>query len=443
MKKLLAIILILALAIPLISACAKMPEPTSSSSGSSSEPTDVFVPELRVCGAEALPQRSEDYVYDYENRTNFSYTFIEEDENYIYLTISSGVEYYLPKSTMYLADNDLVRINKATGEKEIIDTRVTNSFTTIKNGKIYYYKITDDNLNAVFTEYDTEAGDTRALNIQGVPSELFVATWEDKDYIDWAIQGIGDAGEGKYIYSDPVNECKRVVDTNNGKAYALPASVKGFTGEYGFICEYDGMYYYGEYDGDYKYDSWETGPMVFRLMARKLGSNNLEEVCRIDFSSETHDVYVGYVYVGNGCIFIWNEFVFGRYWIFDIKTGELILKESDKQYDGYQAPPMSYWTWAYDDEAFYFAECVDDELNCEVQKVSYDGFKQETIKGAKINIVYYDDIEICNGYIYIYEDNYRQKSETITRYDMDGSNPVEILYNKYEITKILPPEDDE
>ena len=429
MKRIISLFLILALAIPLLSACAKTPEPTSSSSGSSSRTEEVIGPELRVCGAEAFPQRGADYVYDCESRTRFSYTFIEEDENYIYLKIKSGIEYYLPKSAMCLDDNDFVRINKKTGERELIDRRVSSNFTTLKNNKIYYYKITDDNLNAVFTEYDTISCMTRALKIEGLPNELYIAKWEGDDHIDWESQAISDAGDGKY----QVDKC--VVDTNKGKTYTLQDN--------GFICDYDGKYYYGEYDGDYEYDSWKTGPMTFRLMAHKLGSKTPEEVCKIDFSSETHDVYVGYVYVGNGCIFIWNEYVFGRYWIFDIKTGELILKESDKQYDGYQAPPMSYWTWAYDDEAFYFAECVDEELNCDVQKVSYDGFKQETIKGAKINIDYYDDIEICNGYIYIYEDNYRQKSETITRYDMDGSNPVEILYNKYEITKILPPEDDE
>ncbi|MBO4583795.1 MAG: hypothetical protein J5756_01875 [Clostridia bacterium] len=427
MKKLLAIILILALAIPLLSACAKTPEPTSSSSGSSSEPTDVFVPELRVCGAEAFPQRGEDYVYDYENRTNFSYTFIEEDENYIYLEIESGEEYYLPKSSMYLADHDFVRINKTTGEREIIDTRVDSNFTTIKNGKIYYYKITDDNLNAVFTEYDTETGDTRALKIEGLPNELYIATLEGDDHIDWAIQGIGDAGDGKYRINN------RIVDTNKGKTYTLPAG--------GFFCEYDGKYYYGEYDGDYENYSWTLGPKIFRLMARKISSSNVEEVCRIDFSSETYETYIEYRYAGNGCIFIWDEFFFGRYWIFDIKTGKLILKEAEKQFDGYDPPPESYWTLAYDDEAFYFAECVDEDYNYEVQKVNYDGFKQEAIKG--IHIDDYSSLKICNGYIYVYEKNYRQKSETITRYDMDGSNPVEILYNKYEITKILPPEDDE
>ena len=435
MKKLLSIILVIAIAAPLLTACAKTPETTSSSSGSSSEQTDVFVPELRVCGADVLPQRSADYVYDYEDSTSFSYTFIEEDEEHIYLLITSGERCYLPKSSIYLPDNDFVRINKATGESDVIDSRVASNFTTIKNGKMYYYRITDDNLNAVLTEYDTETGNTQVLNIKGLPNELFAAEFDSGDHIDWVSQGISDAGEGKCVYYDIVNNCKRVVDTNNGKTYTLPASA------YGFICDYDGKYYYGEYDGDYENYNWTSNPKTFRLMSRKIGSAASEEVCKIDFSDETRDVYVRYWYAGNGCIFIWNEFVFGEYWIFDIKAGELIVKESEKQFDGYDPPPMSYWTLTYDDEAFYFGECVDEEYNYEVQKVSYDGFKQEAIKG--VNIDYYDYIKICNGYIYVYEENYRQKSETITRYDMDGSNPVEILYNKYEITKILPPEDDE
>ena len=137
MKKLMAIFLILALAAPLLTACAKTPETTSSSSGSSSEQTDVFVPELRVCGAEAFSQRSVDYVYDYESRTRFSYTFIDEDEDYIYFGIRTGEEYYLPKSMWYIPGVDLVRINKATGKTETIDTRVSGNFTTINDNKIY------------------------------------------------------------------------------------------------------------------------------------------------------------------------------------------------------------------------------------------------------------------------------------------------------------------
>ena len=390
----------------------------------------MFVPELRVCGAEAFPRRSADYVYDYENRTQFNYSFIEEDGNYIYLEITSGEEYYLPKSTMSLPDNELVRINKATGEKEIIDTRVATMFTTIKNGRIYYYRITNDNLNAVLMEYDTETGDTRALNIKGVPSELYISTWEEKDYIDWAAQSIGDAGEGKYVYYDYTNKCKRVVDTNNEKIYTLPAG--------GFVCEYDGEYYYGEYDGDYDYTfcRWASGPKIFRLMVRIIGSDATAEVCKIDFSDETQ-VRIGYRYVGNGCIFIWNEFLFGRYWIYDIKTGKLILKEAEEQYDGLMSNKMeSYWTWAYDGEAFYFAECVDEEYNYEVQKVNYDGFKQEAIKGIYLD--YIGKLEICNGYIYVSEKDffYPYRLYTITRYDKDGSNPVEILYNKHETTGI-------
>ncbi len=435
MKKLTALILFFALAAPLLTACAKTPETTSSSSGSSSEQTDVFVPELRVCGAEVLPQRSDDYVYDYEGRTLFRYTFIEEDEDYIYFGIRTGEEYYLPKSMWYIPGVDLVRINKATGKTETIDTRVSGNFTTINDNKIYYYKIVDNVINAVFTEYDTKTGKTCAFNFKGMPSEKYIALWEENDHIDWASQSVGDAGNGKYTYSDPVNKCERVVDTNNDKTYTLP--------ENGFICDYDGKYYYGEYDGEYEDYSSTPGPETFRLMVRKIGSNNTEEVCRIDFSGENASVdLVGYEYVGNGYIFIWDKDYFGKFWIFNIRTGELMLKEAEEQYQGLVSNKMeSYWTWAYDEEAFYFAECVDKDYNFKIQKVSYDGLKQETIQG--IHIHHYDYIEICNGYIYVYGYNYRQKSETITRYDMDGSNPVEILYNKYEVTEIHPHEDDE
>ena len=433
MKKIIAIILIFALAQPLLAACAKPAEPTSSSSGSSSEQADVFVPELRVCGTEALPQRSDDFVYDYEVRTLFAYTFIEEDENYIYLIINSGRQYYLPKSGMCLEDNNFVRINKKTGDREVIDTRVSSNFTTIKDNKIYYYKITNDNLNSVFTEYDIKTGMTRALNIETLPSELYIAEWDRDDHIDWRFQPICDAGDGKYIYSDSVNMCERVVDTNNGKSYTLPGN--------GFICDYDGKYYYGEYDGEYEDYSSTPGPETFRLMVRKIGSNNTEEVCRIDFSGENASLnLVGYEYVGNGYIFIWGKDYFGKFWIFNIRTGELMLKEVEEQYQGFVSDKMeSYWTWAYDEEAFYFAECVDKDYNFKIQKVSYDGLKQETIQG--INIHYYDYIEICNGYIYAHERGGGFSGvDNIVRYDMDGSNPVEILYNKYEITKIIPSE---
>jgi len=68
--------------------------------------------------------------------------------------------------------------------------------------------------------------------------------------------------------------------------------------------------------------------------------------------------------------------------------------------------------------------------------VSYDGFKQEAIKGIYID--YIGDLEICNGYIYVSETDLFSpyRLDKITRYDMDGLNPVEILYNKYEVKRI-------
>ena len=410
-------------------ACEKMPEPGLNSSDSSLKTEDAFVPELHICRVEAIPKRSADYIYGYEGSAHFSFTFIEEDERYIYLEIASGDCYYLSKSAMSMKACDFIRLNKTTGKEEIIDTRVTSHFTTIKNDMIYYYKIAADGLNAVLMEYNTLSGNIRTIDIEGVPSKLYIAEREGDDHIDWVIQLLGDAGNGIYYYSDSINKCECVVDTNNGKAYALP--------ENGFLCDDNDKYYYGDYDGNYDYYSysWTSGPKTFRLMVRNIESDTPKEVCRIDFSDEIQ-VCVGCRYAGNGCIFIWNKFAFGKYWIFDIKTGKLMLKKADKQYDGFYAEPESYWTLTYDDDAFYFAECIDEDYNFEVQKVSYDGFKQEAIKGIYID--YIGDLEICNGYIYVSETDLFSpyRLDKITRYDMDGLNPVEILYNKYEVKRI-------
>lgn len=406
-----------------LEACDKAPQSISSSSASPSARVDEFIPELRICGSEAFSIRSDDYIYDYEKSSLYKYTCIEEDENYLYFTITSGEKYYILGTNSWASCRDFVRVNIKTGEKEVIDSRVISKFTTIKNDKIYYYKWIDN--NGVLFEYNTRIGKSSQSYLEGDPRVLYTCQVDLDGITQCMSQSIQDAGDGKYMYYDYINNCSHVVDIDTDKNYELPFD------EYGFICDYDGKYYYGEHDIDSDQDNGVVQYKAFRLMRQKIESNSAEKVCEIETHGEDR---IRYTYAGNGCVFLWDRCYFGKYWIFDIKTGKLIYKESEKQYDGFVGSiTQSYWTLTYDSNAFYFIDCTYDSnwnYTYSLQKVNFNNFNQEEMKNIPINSPY-SDIKVCNGYMYVFDTDCHS-FDTIIRYDMDGSNPVEIMYNKYK-----------